>query len=77
METYKFIFDFELQQMLNGDIPIFSLNSLDNALNCNESFKIFEFNCIENIKRRIDAISPEHKKEQLEFINRWINIKGN
>lgn len=77
MERYKFIFDFELQQMLNGDIPIFSLNSLDNALNCNESFKIFEFNCIENIKRRIDAISPEHKKEQLKFINRWINIKGN
>lgn len=76
MEMYKFIFDFELQQMLKGDIPIFSLNSQDNFLNCKESFKIFEFNCIENIKRRIDTISPEHKKEQLEFINRWINIKG-
>ncbi|SHH77132.1 type 2 lanthipeptide synthetase LanM [Flavobacterium defluvii] len=77
METYNFIYDFELKQMINGDIPIFSLNSRDHSLNCNESLKIFEFDCIENIERRIDAISPEHKSEQLEFINRWINIKGN
>jgi len=60
--------------MLNGDIPIFSLNSLDNFLEGNKSFKIFEYNCIENIHKRIDLLSEEHKNEQIEYINRWIQI---
>ncbi len=71
---YNFILDFEIKQMLNGDIPIFSLNSLDNFLERQESLKIFEYNCIENINHRIDLFSPEHKKEQLEYISKWANM---
>ena len=74
MKDYNFILDFEIAQMLNGDIPIFSLNSLDNFLEGNKSFKIFEYNCIENIHKRIDLLSEEHKNEQIEYINRWIQI---
>lgn len=74
IEEYKFILDFEMKQMLNGDIPIFKLNSLDNSLRENESFKIFEYSCIENIHHRIDLLSTEHKKEQLELISRWLNV---
>ncbi len=73
MKDYRFILDFELKQILNGDVPIFSLKSLDNFLDGNESFKLFEYNCIENIKKRIDILSTDHKKEQLEFIQHWIN----
>ncbi|CAD0006887.1 type 2 lanthipeptide synthetase LanM [Flavobacterium salmonis] len=74
MKSYKFIMDYEIQQMLNGDIPIFSLSSLDDYLEGNESFKIFEYNCIDNINKRIDILSPDHKKDQLEFIHRWVTI---
>lgn len=73
MEAYKFMLDFEMSQMLKGDIPIFSLNSVDNSLEGNDSFKIFEYNCLENILHRIDLLSIEHKNEQLEFISRWLN----
>jgi lantibiotic modifying enzyme len=69
-----FILDYEIKQMLNGDIPIFSLNSLDNFLEGEESLKIFEHDCMENINHRIDLFSPEHKKEQLEYISKWANM---
>jgi type 2 lantibiotic biosynthesis protein LanM len=74
MEKYKFILDFEMKQMLNGDIPIFSLNSEDNFLEGEKSLKVFEHNCMENINHRIDLFSPEHKKEQLEYISKWANM---
>jgi type 2 lantibiotic biosynthesis protein LanM len=74
IEEYKYILDFEMKQMLNGDIPIFSLNSLDNFLEGKEALKIFEYSCIENINHRIDLLSPEHKNEQLEYITRWANM---
>ena len=73
MEKYLFILDYEMKQMLNGDIPIFSLNSVDNFLEGNNSLKIFEYNCIENIHGRIDLLSSKHKDEQLELISRWLN----
>jgi type 2 lantibiotic biosynthesis protein LanM len=71
VEKHKFILNYELKQMLNGDIPIFSLHSLDNFLEGEGSLKIFEHNCMENINHRIDLFSPEHKKEQLEYISKW------
>ncbi len=74
MKEYKFILDFEMKQMINGDIPIFSHDSLANTLEGNNSLKIFEYNCIENIYHRIDLLSPEHKEEQLKLINRWMDI---
>lgn len=74
MNEYRFILDFEMKQMLNGDIPIFSLGSNENYLEGNTSFKIFERNCLENIYHRIDLLSEEHKQEQLEYIDRWLNI---
>lgn len=73
-EKHKFILDYEMKQMLNGDIPIFSLNSLDDFLEGNESLKIFEYNCMENINHRIDLLSPKHKEEQLEYISKWANM---
>ena len=74
MEKYKFILDFEIKQMLNGDIPIFTLNSQDHILEGNSSLKVFEKNCMENIFHRIDLLSQEHKDEQLIYINRWLNM---
>jgi len=74
MEKYRFILDYEMKQMLNGDIPIFNLKSEDNFLEGNDSLKIFEHNCIENIYHRLDLFSLEHKKEQLMYITRWVNI---
>ncbi|MCU0325970.1 MAG: type 2 lanthipeptide synthetase LanM [Spirosomaceae bacterium] len=71
---YKFILDFEMKQMLNGDVPIFSLNSKDDFLEGQKSLKIFEHNCIENIFHRIDLFSSEHKNEQLRYINNWISM---
>jgi type 2 lantibiotic biosynthesis protein LanM len=71
---YKFILDYELQQMLKGDIPIFNLISQDHFLEGNTSLKIFEKNCMENIFHRIDLLSQEHKDEQLIYINRWLNM---
>ena len=73
-EEHRFILDFEMKQMLNGDIPIFSLDSLDNFLEGNESLKIFEHNCIENINYGLDVLSPKHKEEQLEYIERWASM---
>ncbi len=73
-EEYRFILDFEMKQMLNGDIPIFSLNSLDDFLEGNKSLKIFEHNCIKNINYRLDLLSHKHKEEQLKYIERWANI---
>lgn len=74
MDEYRFILDFEMNQMLNGDIPIFSLGSLENYLGDNSTFKIFERNCLENIYHRIDLLSEKHREEQLEFIEKWLNI---
>ncbi len=74
MEKYLFILDFEMKQMLKGDIPIFNLGSTENFLEGNPNFKIFRYNCIENIYNRIDVLSEEHKKEQIEYIDRWLNI---
>ncbi len=73
-EKYRFILDYEMKQMLNGDIPIFCLNSTENFLEGNSSLKVFEYNCIENINHRINLLSIEHKKEQLAYITRWVNM---
>lgn len=75
MDEYRFILDFEMKQMLNGDIPIFSLKSTDNFLEGNTNFRIFERNCMENIHYRIDKLSKEHKKEQIKYIENWLNIQ--
>ncbi len=74
MEKHKFILDFEMKQMLNGDIPIFSLNSEDDFLEREKSLKVFEHNCMENITHRIALLSPENKQEQLEYISKWANM---
>lgn len=74
MEKYKFILDFEMKQMLNGDIPIFSLHSTDKFLEGNESLKIFEYNCFQNIFHRINLLSVAHKKDQLGYITKWLNM---
>lgn len=73
-KNFKFILDSEMDQMLNGDIPFFSLNSHDHYLEDNESFKIFTYSCIENIKCRINSLSIDHKKEQIEYIKKWLKI---
>jgi lantibiotic modifying enzyme len=73
-ETYKFILDFEVKQMLNDDIPIFNLDSLENTLGDMNTPKVFEYSCLENIRHRVDLFTPEHKEEQLEYILRWANL---
>lgn len=75
MDEYRFILDFEMKHMLNGDIPIFTLGSTENFLEGNTNFKIFEQNCIENIYHRIELLSEEHKNEQIYYIDNWLNIQ--
>ena len=73
MYAYVFILDHEVEQMLNGDIPIFNLKTQDDFLVGNKAVKVFEYSCLENINHRIDLLSEDHRKEQLEYINRWLN----
>ena len=72
-KDYKLILECEMKQMLNGDIPFFNLNSFDLHLEEDESFKIFKYNCLENIKQRINLLSENHKIEQLKFIKKWLD----
>ncbi|UHG94879.1 type 2 lanthipeptide synthetase LanM [Spirosoma oryzicola] len=71
-QDFKFILDFEISQMLNGEIPIFSLQCMDNFLEGNESLRLFQYNCLQNILHRVDLLSSAHKNEQLTYINRWL-----
>lgn len=71
-EEYKFILESEIEQMVKGNIPIFNLDSLDFHLSENNSFKLFQKNCIENIKQRVESLSIEHKNKQIEYINKWL-----
>lgn len=73
-KNYRYILEFEMEQLLNGDIPLFDLNSLDCHLWADKSFKIFEYNCIENIRQRIGSFSSHHKNEQIEYITNWLQI---
>lgn len=73
-EDYNAILEYEMEQLLKGDIPLFDLNSLDNHLGRDKSFRIFQYNCIENIRHRIDLLSEEHKNEQIEYITKWLQI---
>lgn len=74
MKEYRFILDFEMKQMLKGDIPIFNLGSTENFLEGNENFKIFKYNCLENIYNRIESLSENHKEKQIGYINNWLNL---
>lgn len=74
LKNYKIILECEMKQLLNGDIPLFNLNSLDCHLAEDESFKIFKYNCIENIRHRIKLLSLHHKNEQLEYVIKWLKI---
>lgn len=73
-EIYRFILDFEVKQMLNGDIPIFNLNSSDDFLEDKNSLKVFEHNCLENMYHRVDSLTVEHKEKQIEYILHWTNL---
>ncbi|GAB3640256.1 type 2 lanthipeptide synthetase LanM [Spirosoma arcticum] len=73
-KDYRFILNLEISQMLNGDIPIFSLLSMDNFIEDNESLRVFKYNCLQNIFHRINLFSDVHKKEQLGYITKWLNI---
>lgn len=70
-QEYNHVLDFEMKQMLNGDIPIFSLDSLDDFLDNNKSLKVFEYSCLENIEHRIELLSHKHKEEQIGYIMQW------
>lgn len=72
--NYKFILGLEVDQMFNGDIPIFNLNSQDDSLAKNEVVKVFKYNCLENINHRINLLSRAHKEEQLKYIYRWLSV---
>jgi len=74
MKDYRFILEYEMKQMMNGDIPIFNLISEQKDLEGSLSTDIFQFSCIENILHRINILSEENKEEQLNLINQWLNI---
>ena len=74
MQQYRFVVDLEMEQMINGDIPLFSLNSLVKFIEGNNTFNIFEHNSIDNIFHRVNMLSQEHKMEQLSHIARWSDM---
>jgi type 2 lantibiotic biosynthesis protein LanM len=71
-KDYQFILENEMKQMLNGDIPFFTLDSLDCHLEENKFFRIFKYNSIENIQQRLDLLSSDHKNQQIEYILKWL-----
>lgn len=73
-KNYRYILEFEMEQLLNGDIPLFDLNSSDCHLGADKSFEIFKYNCIESIRQRISSFSAHHKSEQIEYITNWLQI---
>ena len=73
-KDFRFILEYEMKQMKNGDIPFFNLNSLDCNLEEDKIFKFFQYNCIDNIRNRIDLLSINHKNEQIEYIKKWLQI---
>ena len=73
-ENHRFILDFEMKQMINGDIPIFNLNSSDNFLEGKNSLQVFEHNCLENMYHRVESLTIEHKEKQIEYILHWTNL---
>ncbi|RYE14328.1 MAG: hypothetical protein EOP45_19795 [Sphingobacteriaceae bacterium] len=73
-ENYRFVLDFEVKQMLSGDIPIFNFNSSDNFLEGKNSLKVFEYNCLENMYHRVDSLTVGHKEKQIEYILHWTNL---
>lgn len=74
LEDYQSILAHEMDQLLQGDIPLFSLNSSKHHLGSHESVRTFQYNCMENIKNRIRLLSAVHKREQLEYITNWLQI---
>jgi len=75
-EKYRFILEHEMKQLLNGDIPLFTLNSIDCHLKEDESFSVFESSSIDGIRKRINSFSSHHKNEQIEYISKWLKINN-
>lgn len=75
-KNLKFILDSEMAQMLKGDIPFFNLNSSDAHLQEGEVFEIFKYNCVENIRQRINILSEKHKNEQTGYILKWLDMNS-
>lgn len=71
---YKGILEQEVEQLLSGNIPLFTLSSLDCQLREDTSFRVFKSNSIENIRNRIASLSTPHKTEQIEYITKWLQI---
>lgn len=75
-KKFKCILEHEVKELLNGDIPLFTLNSSLCHFKEDKSFNVFELSSIDNIKKRIEALSPVHKDEQIEYINKWLEINS-
>lgn len=73
-DKYYFILESEIKQMLDGNIPYFSLNSVSCCLNNNETATIFQYNSIENIIYRLQRLSEAHQHAQIEHITKWLQI---
>lgn len=74
MNKYDYILQSEIRQMQNGNIPIFSLGTENLILEGENTKEIFEYNAVENIKTRIRRLSIEHKNEQSNYINKYLNL---
>lgn len=74
LKHYERILESEMRQLLDGDVPLFNLNSLSHYLEEDKSFEIFKYNCMENIRHRIELLSIHHKKQQIEYIVKWLNM---
>lgn len=76
MRAYDVILDLEIDQMLRGDIPLFTVNSSSQSLSGVKGSKaFFQYTCVDNILNRLALFSASDEKFQLDLIECYLQVK--
>lgn len=76
LNNWSSLLDFEREQMLQDDIPVFYIDALDNTINIphKKSVNLIERNAIENIYDKLRNASIEDFKNQMMLIDDSIKL---